>query len=151
MNKFIDVAIKREVYIDIYKTFTQFNVEKCGILGSSDGISITDWEFIQDQNQDQLHASITENILHHIVNEIWLKRKISFIGLIHSHINTQAYLSPKDVKTASKILQMNSQLLFLYMLIFYRSDSNELYGYQLSYSKEKSFIIQFTQLNWKII
>lgn len=152
MNSFININISEQIYSDIFKQFTKYNAEKYGVLGSYDGNSITNWEFINEKNSSQSSVILKKDTLECTVNKIWYKQGIKFVGLIHSHIDGQAYLSAKDVHAACEILKMNPQLLYIYMLIFHKSNVDKLYGYKLYYDKsfEKSNV-QFSELILDII
>lgn len=147
MNSFSQIQISEQIYNDFFDKFSNYDFEMYGILGSSNGISITKWSFIENENFFKSHVMIRKEIMEHIVNELWLSQGIQFVGLIHSHIRSQAYLSDNDIRVAYEILRMNPELPYIYMLIFYRDEIDTLYGYKLYLEKTKKYSeIQFSEL-----
>ncbi len=154
VDTFVKIQILRGVYVDICKVFSKCDTEMCGILGSTNGVSISNWEFIHVPNNSLFNINLKEEILEYIVNNKWHKNGVKFIGLVHNHNNVfaQAYLSPKDVNAAYEILRLNSQLEFIYMLIFYGKEDGTLYGYRLSRpSLNESCKVNFAEVEWEII
>lgn len=147
MNSFSRIQISEQIYNDFFDKFSKFDFEMYGILGSSKRNSITKWNFVMDENIFKSHVTIRKETMEYIVNELWLSQGIQFVGLIHSHIRSQAYLSDKDIRVAYEILRMNPELPYIYMLVFYRDELDALYGYKLYLEKSKKYSeIQFSEL-----
>lgn len=154
MNTFAKIQILRGVYLAICNVFSKCDTEMCGILGSTNGVSISVWELIRASNYSLVNIILKKEVLEYVVNNKWRKNGVKFIGLVHNHIDVfaQAYLSPKDVNAACEILRLNSQLEFIYMLIFYGKEDGTLYGYRLSRSSlNENCKVNFAEVEWEII
>lgn len=110
------------VYNQILNSF-KFDYEQGGILGSNNNIVVA-------FNLDKRHGSkqtYTPNIekLNNIISE-WHQKGITFVGLIHSHINNVGVYSNSDLEYLKNIYILNKEILDkIYFPIVYQEENGE--------------------------
>ena len=89
-------------------------METGGILGSNgETISFFEFDIGLECTDTEYHPDISK--INNILNK-WNEQKIQFVGLIHSHINSNK-LSYSDVEYARKIISLN-KICGIYMFLY---------------------------------
>jgi len=123
------VAINSSVMQSIHGTIGKCNLESGGIIGSLDGRNITAYVFDHESSKGEYVPDVQK--LNHVISD-WRKRRISFMGIVHSH-KTRETLSYADVLYARKVLTWNRMETILFPL--YISDLKDLLVYMVTSSE----------------
>ena len=99
------MKIAKETYNEILTKLQLNTLETGGILGEKDGVVC---RFFLDTDGESTLGEYRPNVtLLNQVIERWAQEEVSFIGLVHTHINGLGILSPSDIEYVRLIVSAN--------------------------------------------
>ncbi len=122
------ICIKKDVLDQICNTLRKYRYETGGIIGSDSREVISCFQFdrIAKSCLHEYYPNIS--FLNNIINRIWSKSDIEFIGFVHSHLNNDD-LSPQDIKYAQEILTVNDNMDYILIGVINLNVNNNIKWY----------------------
>ena len=99
------MKIEKRIYQEILTKLDATHLETGGIIGEKDGVVCRFFLDIQGQGkQGEYRPNVC--VLNQAIEE-WADERVTFVGLVHTHINGLGILSPSDIEYARAILSVN--------------------------------------------
>lgn len=133
----VQTGADKHIFIDgkitnkICKNLSKYNYETGGVLGSTNN-TIVEFEFDKYSSHELYEYYPTTTFLEKIINEVWKRKNVSFIGIVHSHLHNNE-ISHQDIAYCREIIKANDSLEELIMGILDLSDEhNSIRWYSVS-------------------
>ena len=107
--------ITKSTYDDILKAITNKKPEQGGIIGGSKGTIIDNFYYDEKPTFSNISSYIPNaGKLNEIINDVWKRKNVKFIGMIHSHLINNG-ISDEDIDFARAILGSSSEMEYVLM------------------------------------